>query len=277
MIEDLDNLPRLNKASFEDHKESGYFGVIGFEDRSLVFLRQTYERRNKLGRIFAIDYLPKNKSNRKEEFLRLAKHVCDDVRVITYDRFSPERFSRLVPSLVRDAVDKKLVVDISGLTRLGIVILITALSNYRGHLTIFYSEADKYYPSREDFESEMKKRGPSSLPTFLTTGVYDVLSTTSLSSVSMPSSPLALIAFPTFNHVELGALLNEITPERLFLVNGMPPNPRNQWRVHAISELNKNAQHFVNKEKRVSTLLYDETIEALNSLYSDQQVAKCNR
>jgi len=65
--------------------------------------------------------------------------------------------------------------------------------------------------------------------------------------------------------------LNEITPERLFLVNGMPPNPRNQWRVHAISELNKNTQHFVNKEKRVSTLLYDETIEALNSLYSDVQ------
>jgi hypothetical protein len=81
--------------------------------------------------------------------------------------------------------------------------------------------------------------------------------------------PIALAAFPTFNRMELSALYNEISPEKLFLLKGMPPDSENAWRYDAVEHINEMLQRYAQEKKTVSTLRYQEALEALEEFYDE--------
>lgn len=242
---------------------------MGFEERSLAFLTKAHSENLDIGTTYAIRYLPHNERNRENDFLELARAVSESVVVLTYNRYLPEQFSREISEVCGKISEKSIVVDVSGLSKLGIIVLLDGLTRFSGHLKVFYAEARTYHPTRDKYESMNWSRSAPYFSGFLTTNVYDIVGTASLSSVDMPASPLALAAFPTFNRLELSALLNEINPQKLILLEGMPPDPNNGWRLKAIDEINSAVKAYAEKTRVVSTLRYSETLDVLEEFYGE--------
>jgi hypothetical protein len=54
-----------------------------------------------------------------------------------------------------------------------------------------------------------------------------------------------MIAFPNFNHLELTALLSEMNPQHLVLIEGVPNPSRNAWRLNAIKWINRGLDAYL--------------------------------
>ncbi|ODS31855.1 MAG: hypothetical protein SCARUB_03032 [Candidatus Scalindua rubra] len=204
---------------------------------------------------------------------------------VVYDRFEPEKFLKYF-----DVIKKtfnhasNVIVDISAMSKLLIMVLLQKLRNFDINLTIVYAEADVYHPTLQEFKAKEKKyqRETETLPVFLTSDVYNIVTTTSLSTIAMQGYPLLMIAFPTFNHRELTALVNEITPQHMILLEGKPHETYNYWRLESIRWLNRRVikEHIANgeilteEERIISTFDYKETIKVLEKIYQTYKYAR---
>jgi hypothetical protein len=131
-----------------------------------------------------------------------------------------------------------------------------------------FSEAQTYYPIKAEFNRQKKKK-PENIPEFLTTSIYNIVTTQSLSSSTMQGYPLLMVAFPTFNQKELFALINELSPKTTILVEGKPHDSDNSWRFQAVKWLNGRMNEYVLKRYAASTFDYKETLEKLEIIYDD--------
>lgn len=259
-------------------KDSIYIGIAGFEDRCFKFLEEFNKNGLKLNRVIGIKYEPIDEKNKVDDFEKLAIKATNESKLewMIYDRHNPEDFSnsiKLMEKLLGSS--ENAIIDISGMSKFLIVILLYGLRNYPGNIYVIYCEANVYFPQEEDYKS-LKDKLPEETPSFLTTNVYKIVTTTELSSISMQGYPLLIIAFPTFNYKEMYALLNEITPQYLFKIDGIPREENNQWRLEAIRWINKKIySDFVPRiridEKESSTFNYIQTIEVLDEIYNNSQ------
>ncbi len=279
-------LPKIQPFDTLEIPESSiYIGVAGFEDRCFTFLEKCIEKNVQFDRIIGIKYKPIDETNRVEYFKELAiKSTKEELlELMVYDRFNPEDFSNSIQDLRKLIVSTKdIFVDISGMSKFLIVVLLYGLREYSGNIHIVYCEAEVYYPSPVDYEAKKDSLPEETPPSFLTTNVYKIITTTELSSISMQGYPLLIIAFPTFNYNEMYALLNEITPQYLVLIEGNPREERNHWRLEAIREINSKIDRDFTptikgiSTKVVSTFDYIETIDILNNIYSEYKYThKC--
>ncbi len=266
-------------------ENSIYIGVAGFEDRCFTFLEKCIENEVQFHKIIGIKYEPLDKNNRVEYFKELAINLTkeDSLDLIIYNRFNPEGFSNSIQDIIKLIIStENIFIDISGMSKFLIVVLLYGLKEYSGNIHIVYCEAELYYPSQEDYEAKKESHPEETPPSFLTTNVYKIITTTELSSISMQGYPLLIIAFPTFNYLEMYALLNEITPQYLVLIEGNPREESNHWRLEAIRWINRKIDRDFTPNikgistKVVSTFDYIETIDILNNIYSEYKYThKC--
>jgi hypothetical protein len=86
----------------------------------------------------------------------------------------------------------------------------------------------------------------------------------------MQGYPILLLVFPTFNHFEIVALYNEISPQFMILLEGNPHEECDKWRLQAIREINRNFidnPDYVSKNRVLSTFDYISNVEALEEIY----------
>jgi hypothetical protein len=220
-----------------------YIGAAGFEDRGLAFVENAVYSGKKFRSCLAIEYEPFNPRNRKSEFSKLSREVFDTTSWISYHRVHPEIFARTLlslPDLSNQAL--KIVVDISGMSKFLIVVLLQSLREFSLPLSVMYAPAKIYHPTREEYE---KAKANLTDPYFLTTDVYKVITTTQLSSIAMQGSPLAMIAFPNFNYLEIAALINEMSAQKLILIDSTESPSQNAWRMEAIKWINRGLESYV--------------------------------
>ena len=277
------NIERLDIMKIPE--SSVYIGVAGFEERCFTFLEQCNTENVKFQSIIGIKYEPFDKNNDIKKFEEFAINVSPKNKFgwITYDRRNPEKFSNLIKSIEKSLeLAKNIVIDITGMSKFLIVVLFYELKNYSGNIHVIYGEAEIYHPLKEEYESGKEMFAGDTFPSFLTTNVYKIVTTTELSSTSMQGYPFLIIAFPTFNYREMYALLNEITPQYLFKIEGEPREKHNQWRLEALRWINgkldidfePNIKGIYKKE--LSTFEYVKTIEILNEIYKKHKYThKC--
>lgn len=279
-------LPKIQTLdTLEIPQNSIYIGVAGFEDRCFSFMEKCIDTHVKFNRIIGIKYKPIDENNRVEYFKELAMKSSEEElsELIEYDRFNPEDFSNSVHDLRKLVVSMDdIFIDISGMSKFLIIVLLNGLKDYSGNIHVVYCEAEIYYPSSKKYEAEKDNLPVETPPSFLTTNVYKIITTTELSSISMQGYPLLIIAFPTFNYNEMYALLNEITPQYLVLIEGIPREELNKWRLEAIRWINRKIDRDFTPNikgistKVVSTFDYIETIDILNNIYSEYKYThKC--
>jgi len=267
-------LPEL-KPIKKLHLEPGevLISAGGFEDRVLAIPSILTKESLKEGLAIVLEYLPHDGKNRLDEAVTALRQRCAQVEIETYDLHHPEGFDEILTNRLRNSKALAVCLDISGMSRLAIMIITDVLREMNLPLRIVFAEAQEYAPSQEEFKSA-KKGDEQHLPTsFIHTGIHDVLHVQRLSSIRMQSNATLLIAFDSFNEALCQALINMINPSRFILINGRPPRDELRWR----EEATKYVHHFLRKEwnieddndpvKTSSTLYYAETYELLTKLY----------
>jgi hypothetical protein len=245
----------------------------GFEERACKFSQILILPKSTNNTAVLLNYLPYKPENKFEEIMSLLNKKGCKVVPAEYNLHSPFDFDICFKDILINSQAKAICLDISGMSRLAIMIILDVVRELNMPLRIVFAEAREYAPSQTQFEAA-KLNEEQHLPTsFIHTGVYDVLHVSRLSSIRMQNQATLLIAFDSFNEALCQSLVNVINPSRFILINGRPPREELMWREKATAYVHK----FLRKEwsieddnepiKTTSTLDYNETYELLTSLY----------
>ena len=268
-------MPQLHSVAYPQiSPDQIYIVAGGFEDRAWSFLERALANDSSRFRVIAIEYQPFCEQNRKQALLGLCRSAEIEPVWITYDRGNPAGIGDQILDQIDD--DSSLKIDISGMSKLLIVQLLVALgrrSASYANCEIIYTEADEYPPSKNEFNSGFLQDSESAPlgPAFISWGVQALAITPELTSPPMTGMPVHLIAFPSFNPVQLTHPLDELQPIHVSLMHGMPPEDINRWRVDAIKSVNAKAIQSIpnKKDYETSTLHYHNTLRRLLELYAE--------
>jgi len=240
----------------------------GFEDRSAAVLRRAVLAGARGFNVICLDYLPAVAENRREEVIQLCRDADARHELVVYDRESPAGAAERLFDAVKGSGNIHL--DISGMSRLLIVqAVVFALREALASRTqIWYAEAEQYPPTRAQVEKELAEAAdPLAVAMFLSTGVFGVTVVPELSSVAMQGQPIRLIAWPSWNAMQVAALCGELQASSYTMLHGQPPRAENDWRLDAIKSLNHIGALASLEERTTSTLDYRETLSTLLELY----------
>jgi len=254
---------------FKLDREDCLIVCAGFEDRALAVLSNALQAGTAF-RVLIVGYLPFIADNRLDEIRRLCEQAGLRTAEVNYDRQNPAGFGAALLKQV-SATQGRVVLDVSGMSRLMIVQSLVALASRDTGLNdcvIAYAEATEYPPNPATVEDDLKRAAEDPMHTILllSSGVFEVTVVPELSSTSIAGGQTRLVAFPTFSADQLTALLNELGPSRLTVVHGIPPGLQNKWRTEAVAKINR-LENISHEDLFTSTLDYRETVKALLDLY----------
>lgn len=253
----------------------------GFEDRTMAIVSSVLVTPDT--HLLLLDYRPFIADNRLQDVRNslLAQGLIDEnITVFEYDRFGPNDYEARLLSYLAKTRARRVTLDVSTMSKLAILLSLSACQELNLETTILYAEAEVYGPSREEFE-EARNNGEIHRPTIqIFTGVHGVVRATSLASVAMQGQPTAALVFMSFNDALTQILLNTVYPSRLFLINGRPPV--HSWRERATAWIHDQVRRewpednpvasqsvagVLVPQRAVSTLNYRETVALLIELY----------
>jgi hypothetical protein len=257
-------------GQFELNSDDCLVVCAGFEDRALGILKNAVAVTSAF-KVVIVNYQPFLACNRLGDIRELCRKAELNPIETTYDRESPAGFGATLLGAV-NGVRGRIFLDVSAMSRLLIVQCLAALASraagFRG-CVVAYAEATDYPPSPSEVEQALKQASEDPIHTILllSSGVFDVTIVPELSSTSIGGAQTRLVVFPTFSADQLTALLNELGPSTLTMINGVPPSAQNQWRTEAIAKINR-LDSMPHEGLNTSTLDYRETLDALLKLYA---------
>ena len=243
----------------------------GFEDRSIEVLRRV--SKCEIGDVWlgVVNYKPAYRENKLDEIRKLGRGAELKTKEFLYDRENPALVGEELAHFASES--NRVVVDISGMSRLLIVqTLVALLSVTSAHVTIIYCEAEEYPPSEDRFRDEQGRSGVT--PSYLSSGIFEIAATPELASISMLGEAIRLIAFPSFDPAQLTNLIQELQPTYVDLIHGLPPAEKNRWRTEAVRTLNSPLFTSLRRKSdhEASTLDYRETLKILVEKYQERSM-----
>jgi len=211
----------------------------GFEARSLSWINNN-ENKELFDKAIICKYLFHTKTKYNEVLEATKRHCKNKPETLDYDRFEPTIFERRLLEMINECKRyDEIVIDISVMSKLLILIILYSLMKFNGKLRIIYSEPEKWGPEKEKYDKALSdKEINDSWISLSSIGISNVIRTPNLSSVIMQNCPIYLISFCSFNEQLLGALINEISPSKLQLINHSCK--RQIWREEAMITIHKN-------------------------------------
>jgi|GEM_PF-659772 len=253
--------------------------AAGFETRTLALSKTIGAVGENAGAI-VIRYEPGDARNKLSELVKALRRnnllLDEKVDIIGFNRFTPDDFGDALSSRLLDLRAESVLLDASSMSKMALLLTLEVCSELNVDLSIFYAEARSYGPSKRAY-IESRAKGELHQPSIqVYSGIGEVVRSARLSSVAMQGEPVAAVMFMSFNELLTQALLNCVYPSRLFLINGRPPE--HTWREEATawiherlraewSETDNPVDHMGLPCRSTSTLLYEETVSALLSLY----------
>jgi hypothetical protein len=245
----------------------------GFEDRAIEALHRTWEAGYSGFALGLVTYRPIYPQNRTDELRNIGQDAHLQITEFVYDRENPAGIGEELKHFTRDFAH--VFVDISGMSRLLIVqTLVALLAESHNHaVTIIYGEAQEYPPTRAQFAQD-RQSANELVPSYISSGIFEVASTPELASVSMLGEAIRLVAFPSFDPTQLSNLIQELQPTYTELIHGVPPAPKNKWRTKAIDELNRPTLNALQGRENhmASTRDYRETLRILIKVYEERSM-----
>ena len=225
------HLPQLKRVTHRFLlKDCVVIAAAGFEDRTLALSKNINTLRSHLILAVYKDWEPGNRIDAVVDSYRVAGIDSNAVTFLNYDRFNPDAFGQELQTSINEAAQTRVLVDISTMSRLEIMIVLDVCRSSNREISIFYAEAANYGPTEEEYEEARQGLYPRpSIQVY--SGLGGLVRSARLSSVALQGEPTAVIAFMSMNEVLTQALINCISPSRLFLINGRPPS--HTWREHA--------------------------------------------
>lgn len=276
----VSDMPIIEEVQVENPTRQSLFVISeGFEPRSLAYAQKILDT-CQYSKIVLCKNYPEKENSKIHELQKMLQQVSDDIAVIQYNRYEPAAFEEELFAIF-EAVDayNEIHMDISVMSKLMIMQILFSLREFAGRLKIVYTEPEDYKPLQKDFYNRDREITDESI-IFPTYGVHDVTRTPLLSSIIMHGNPTVLVAFLSFNEQLIRALLSEMNPAALLLINGVPPLLA--WRENAMLELHErvlkeypetNEIRDSELVRRCSTLYYQETLTILSDIYQKYSIS----
>jgi hypothetical protein len=261
--------PELQRMPSQLGPDDTLVTCAGFEDRALAFLDRAVIGNSRGFHVIGIDYRPEVAENRIVELRDLVTRATGTITRITYERQNPCESGSDILAQANGAT--RIIVDISGMSRLLIVQLVAASVREQllHKMAIVYTEAQVYPPTCAEVEAKIAHdQDYLGIFNFISSGVFGVTVVPELSTVAMQGQPVRLVAFPSFNPTQLAAVCAEIQASFYSVINGIPPRSQNVWRRDAIRRLNNLDSIPEREEFDASTLDYRETLRLLLDIYA---------
>jgi hypothetical protein len=256
-----------------------YIGALGFEPRGEQWLKCHASRGLTGGSALLFDYYPPKAQSRELELRSELNRVgLASVHIISANLTQLVTLELTMDQRLETALNNcdEVVLDISGMSKLLILLSIAKLRQYPGRVRIIYTELADYAPTQAEFKAALAKGINLSTP-FPSRGIESVVRTPALSSIRMQGQPVTLIAFTSFNEQLVRHIVASVSPHRLILIGGIPP--RLSWRETATQKIHQSVikeyriYNPIDQKgrliNRVSTLYFQETYDMLLRLYGE--------
>ena len=276
MAEILLSLPDAQEFEPEDFKEQRdelFLAVLGFEPRALnvpELLSQKTDYKCARSLYFEFGTNPKDNEINKSRLISSLSKIADVIESplnISQANFISE-FNRYISALSEGREHPvRISIDISGFSAQLLLTTLAILIQYNVLLRIFYSEAQLYHPTEDDYKKDLE-RLKSEEESGISKGVSEVITLPTNTGENLDNLPELLIAFVTFKPERTKKIIAEVTPAEkdVFWVIGNPPNKK--WRRDALIEINEVIGPNI---LEISTFDYKATISQLENIYKQFQ------
>jgi serine/threonine protein kinase len=252
-----------------------YIGAMGFEDRTTGVAKALVESCVQVSNvvIFEFDmYYEENKKSRAE-YDRLILSLTSgaprqpmNAPLTALDTLFPERLSDLLHILARKT-SPRIIFDITSCPALILAQSLRILLNQPCDLTLLYSEAEAYFPTREEWESrQVKPTGSRVQGPFA--GVRFVAKPPILQADDIGELPILLILFPTFNRERTDGVLADLDPAGRIWIFGEPHLAENRYRIEMAKWFAAPVMTPGDPWALLTTFDYRQTMLALSVIYS---------
>jgi hypothetical protein len=259
-----------------DRTQEMFICVLGFEPRyktiPYLLMESGYRYHTCIYFVYATN-ASDNEVNRPG-LLDCLERMSDNVETIPVDsqEFS-QRLRSFLDNLVRLGISPcpRVTFDISVAANRLVMNCLAILLEYDIELTITYSEAAIYHPTKQEYEEDkLRWRDQSRLG--LERGVFQIDVSREYPGQHLDPLPDSIIIVPTFKPDRSKAVISRIDPallqrtgDKVVWLLGVPHLEENYWRVQALREINE-LPEFV-PQIEVSTFDYKQILRVLEDLH----------
>jgi len=253
-----------------------FVGALGFEERTTAGAAALVKRGVKTNQAILLEfdrYYEANGKNRDTYENLMAELTCGrpyrplNAPFGTPDPIYCERLTGLLNNL-RPSECPRVLFDCTSCPSLILSQTLSVLLAYSCDLTIVYSEANEYFPTRDEWERENGKHygnrveGPF-------TGVRFVAKPPILQGDDTGEHPVLLVLFPTFNTERTDGVLGELDPAERIWLFGEPHNvARNSYRIEMEKSYAAPIMCPGDAWSLLTTFDYRTTLAALGGIYA---------
>ena len=275
----IPKLPEIKHLIIDDvfsDKNDFFFCALGFEDRCLYIPERLALKKRKIfkkGFYFLYDTNKSDNIANKPKLQNALNQFCSSVsRPIECDK---DDFTTILREQMNEITKNgnipSITFDISTCTSKLLLLGLKVIFEFDVKLKIFYSEANVYYPTYEEYSLNPEKwNKENSLG--LTKGVTKVIPSSEYHGYRRERLPDVLVSFATFKPERTMAIMADIDEslsikpnDRIIWIVGKPHLEEDIWRMKFVKEINKISESstFFN----VCTFDYKETIKVLQKIY----------
>lgn len=281
ILKDLPEIERFNSLQEWD----AIVCALGFEDRSHAIVDEIAANGIRRGATLLLIRYPTNDNDNRESerfFLYAARQMAGLQEI----RYSRHDHSTLMAHALQSGLLKqgsRVLFDISSCSSYVFYPTIKELLNCDISLTIGYSEAKTYYPTKDEW-SKIASNAKSENSLFVQSfenagfqslGVDDIYSYPLFSEMNPGNRPGVLVAVPNFSVLRMNAIrtrdreTNNTPFEKVHWLIGVPPGRQNKWRMDAIKATNNLDNALAGRITHVSTYQYKEMLKTLEAVWLD--------
>ena len=279
VISNLSDIRPLNADGYNSTEPDDLFlCALGFEPRCLRLPDQLKAAGYRAHRAIYFKYAT-NLDDNAANLPVLEHHLGEIAPKVGSMESDESNFSNQLRSLLDIVVGEaksrspRVTMDISVTANRLLLRCIKVLLEYDLSLRLVYSEADVYYPTKEEYAGE-SARWEDEGQLGLEQGVSDVLPSTDHPGAALDLLPDAVILFPTFKGARSKAVISFVDPslltrpgEKVVWLLGIPHLDADRWRLEAMNKIN--AINLDAPHHEVSTFDYKDTLRILEQIYSD--------
>ena len=270
----MNKFPSIEELSDQYKRDDLFVCALGFEDRCVA----GPERLEKHGYIcknaIVLKYdVHEQENNKNLENLRRILENISESPFLTSDYFvtdpfkSESKFDDSLNMVAKQKSTSSVTIDITSFSSASIIQILDLLfrrtQKSLEQIRIIYTEAEKYFPLKED----IRKRMPEDV--YLSSGVKEIVTIPKFNGIFLPGYSTLLIIFLGLNSIRTRGAINFFQPSQKIGIVGDPPRGDRKWRKDEVIRRNFNIFDEKGEIILLSTFYYEETILKLNELYEN--------
>jgi len=229
LVSELPELLPLKSNVKPNERYDIFIGAMGFEDRTLSAVTQLKELNVRVNNaiLYEFDLFLEANYRWRNDFEKILVDLTEgrpyrphNAPLGVADSTFSARLKSLL-SILSKTESPKILFDCTSCPSLITSKTLAVLFKMECELTILYSEAERYFPSREDWESGKVKPYNSAIKSPFK-GIRFVDAPPILQSDDVGEEPTLLVLFPTFNTERTGHIINHMNPARRIWIFGKP-------------------------------------------------------